>query len=58
MEYIGIDQFSQSLKVKKSNLPFLLIPFEDLSHMKSYSSKFIEKEQFVIIDNRDILECL
>lgn len=59
MEYFGLDQFSQSLKVKKSDATnFSLISFEDLTHMKSYGSKFIEKEQFVIIDNRDILRYL
>lgn len=59
MDYLGVDDFSQTLKIKKCNeLSFSLISFDDLSHKKSYASKFIEKNQFVIIDNRDILTCL
>lgn len=58
MDYLGLDQFTQSLKVKKSDATFSLISFDDLSHVQAYGSKFIEKEQYVIIDNRDILKCL
>lgn len=59
MNYLGIDDFSQTLKIKKCDVSsFSLISFDDLTHMKSYASKFIEKNQFVIIDNRDILRCL
>lgn len=57
--FLGLDEFSQSLKVNKSNSSeYSIVVFNDLSHKKAYCSKFVEKNQFIIIDNTDILSSL
>lgn len=59
LEFLGLHEYSQSIAVKKPNdVQFSMIKFCDLSHIKPYCSKFIGSNQYVIIDNRDILGSL
>lgn len=61
LEFVGVHDFSQGLEVRKPNLSscvFSLIKFDNLSYKKPYCCKFMNKKQFVIIDNRDIIKTL
>lgn len=59
VEIIGIDNFSQSIKIKWTlDERFDLIKFEMIDHKKSYVIKTIEDETFVIIDDLDLMNGL
>lgn len=59
MQFLGIHEFSQSLEVNKlSPVQYSLIKFTEISHKKPYYCKFVDNKQFVIIDNRYILNFL
>lgn len=54
---MGFNEFTKSLEVRKLGTPgHVFIAFDEMSHKKTYCSKFIQGNQFVIIDNNDILE--
>lgn len=56
LDILEFNEFTQSLEVRKLSTPsYVFIAFDEMSHRKSYCSKFLEGNQFVIIDNNDIL---
>lgn len=59
LEFIGIDCFSQSLRMERYQYDKLdLINFNEIVHKNSYSMKSIEDKHFVIIDNIDVFELI
>lgn len=59
MKFLGLHDFTQSIQVLKpsnESLIYPLIKFDDILHKKPYCSNHITNNQFVIIDNRDILK--
>lgn len=56
LQMLGIDDFSQSIMIKwGSNQQLDLIKFESIEHKKSYPIKSIEDENFVIIDDLELV---